>query len=75
MADAVYDDVLVGIPNRKFRGAVPAIRKIAQIRVEQISNISSSDKTSGIWVCLTRRINDLLAMPNIALELTTSGKS
>src|ERR1700730_14955131 len=46
--------------------AVPAIKKIAQIQVEQISNISSSDMTPEIWVRLAARVNALLAKPEIA---------
>jgi L-asparaginase len=53
--------------------AVPAIRKVAQIRVEQISNISSSDITPEIWMRLARRVNDLLAIPNIAGVVVTHG--
>jgi L-asparaginase len=53
--------------------AVPAIRKVAQIRVEQISNISSSDITPEIWMRLARRVNDLVAMPGIAGVVITHG--
>ena len=53
--------------------AVPAIRKVARIRVEQISNISSSDITPEIWMRLARRVNDLLAMPDIAGVVITHG--
>jgi L-asparaginase len=54
-------------------GAIPAIRKIAQIQVEQISNISSSDITPEIWMRLAGRVNDLLAKPNIAGIVVTHG--
>jgi L-asparaginase len=53
--------------------AVPAIRSIAQIQVEQISNISSSDMTPEIWMHLSRRVNELLAKPNIAGIVVTHG--
>ena len=53
--------------------AVPAIRKVAQVRAEQISNISSSDITPEIWMCLARRVNDLLAAPNISGVVVTHG--
>ena len=53
--------------------AVPAIRKVAQIRVEQISNISSSDITPEIWMRLASRVNDLLAAPDIAGAVVTHG--
>lgn len=53
--------------------AVPAIRKIAQVQVEQISNISSSDITPGIWMRLAARVNDLLSKPNVAGVVVTHG--
>jgi L-asparaginase len=53
--------------------AVPAITKIAQIQVEQISNISSSDITPEIWIRLAARVNDLLARPEIAGIVITHG--
>jgi len=65
-----YEAALTG---EDLVAAVPAIRKVAQIRVEQISNISSSDITPEIWMRLARRVNDLLAMPNIAGVVITHG--
>jgi L-asparaginase len=53
--------------------AVPAVRKLAQIQVEQICNISSSDMTPAIWVQLARRANDLLQQSEIAGVVVTHG--
>jgi len=53
--------------------AVPAIEDIAQLRVEQISNISSSDMTSEIWLRLSRRITELLSDADIAGAVVTHG--
>ena len=53
--------------------AVPAIKKIAQIQVEQISNIPSPDITSEIWVRLAGSVNQLLAKPEIAGIVVTHG--
>lgn len=53
--------------------AVPAIRKVAQIRVEQISNISSSDMTPDIWVRLATRISDLLSQGAVTGVVVTHG--
>src|SRR5438309_178006 len=53
--------------------AVPAVRKLAQIQVEQICNISSSDMTPAIWMQLARRANDLLQQPEIAGVVVTHG--
>jgi L-asparaginase len=53
--------------------SVPAIKKIAQIQVEQISNIGSNDMTPEIWVRLAGRVNELLAKPEIAGIVVTHG--
>jgi L-asparaginase len=52
---------------------VPAIRKIAQIQVEQISNIPSPDMTPEIWLRLAGRVNELLAKPEIVGIVVTHG--
>ena len=53
--------------------AVPAISKLAQIQVEQISNIISSDMTPEIWIRLAARVNALLARPEISGIVVTHG--
>jgi L-asparaginase len=53
--------------------AVPAIKKIAQIQVEQISNIPSPDMTPEIWLRLAGRVNELLAKPEIVGIVVTHG--
>jgi len=41
--------------------AVPNIRKLADLRGEQISNVGSQDMSVKIWIDLANRINELLA--------------
>jgi L-asparaginase len=53
--------------------AIPAIRKVAQIRTQQISNISSSDMTPDVWLQLLARINELLSQSAIAGVVVTHG--
>jgi len=53
--------------------AVPAIKRVAQIQVEQISNIPSQDITPEIWVRLAVRVNELLAKSEIAGIVVTHG--
>jgi L-asparaginase len=53
--------------------AVPAIKKVAQIHTQQISNISSSDMTPRIWLQLSARINELLSQPAITGVVVTHG--
>jgi L-asparaginase len=65
-----YEAVLTG---EDLVAAVPAIRKVADVRVEQILNISSSDMNPEIWMRLAGRVNDLLAMPDLAGVVVTHG--
>lgn len=53
--------------------AVPAIRTIAHIETQEISNISSSDMTPQVWLQLATRINELLSRPGIAGAVVTHG--
>ncbi len=53
--------------------AVPAIQKIAQIRVEQISNVGSPNMTPEIWLRLAERANSLLAKNEITGIVVTHG--
>jgi L-asparaginase len=54
-------------------GAVPRIKEVAHIQVEQISNIPSPDMTPAIWLRLAGRVNELLAKPEIAGIVVTHG--
>jgi L-asparaginase len=71
--DPLKGGYLPALSGEDLIAAVPAIRKIAQIQVEQISNISSSDMTPEIWVRLAARVNALLADPAIAGIVVTHG--
>ena len=53
--------------------AIPALRELAHIQVEQIANISSSDMNSEIWLKLAGRVEDLLAKPDITGIVVTHG--
>jgi L-asparaginase len=53
--------------------AVPALKEVARLDVEQISNIPSSNITSEIWLTLARRANELLARPDVAGVVVTHG--
>ena len=41
--------------------AVPEIQQYAQVRVQQISNVSSADITLDIWLTLAKRVNQIFA--------------
>ena len=53
--------------------AVPAIRTVARIETQAISNISSSDMTPQIWLQLSTRINELLSRDGITGVVVTHG--
>src|ERR1700680_917942 len=71
--DPLKGGYLPALSGAELVAAVPAIKKIAQIQVEQISNISSSDMTPEIWIRLAARGNELLAKPEIAGIVVTHG--
>jgi L-asparaginase len=54
--------------------AVPQIRQIADVTVEQVANVVSSDITLDIWLKLARRINQILVDdPAVAGVVVTHG--
>jgi len=71
--DPTKGGYLPALSGEDLVAAVPAIKKIAQIQVEQFSNISSSDITPEIWIHLAGRVNELLAQPEIAGIVVTHG--
>jgi L-asparaginase len=53
--------------------AVPGLRDVARVDVEQIANVGSMDMTPDIWLKLSRRANELLAQPDVAGVVVTHG--
>ncbi len=53
--------------------AVPGIDDVAQLEVEQIANIASTDMTPAIWLEISRRSEALLARPDVAGVIVTHG--
>ena len=54
--------------------AVPQIRQFADIKVEQVANVVSSDITLELWLKLAQRINRILADdPGVAGVVVTHG--
>jgi L-asparaginase len=45
--------------------AVPTLSKLATVSGEQISNVGSQDMSDEIWLKLAKRVNQLLAMPDV----------
>lgn len=53
--------------------AVPGIRDLANIKGEQISNVGSQDMSFSIMLMLAKRINELLATPQVDGIVVTHG--
>jgi L-asparaginase len=71
--DPVKGGYVPALSGEDLVAAVPAIKKIAQIQVEQISNIPSPEMTPEIWLHLAGRVNELLAEPEIVGIVVTHG--
>ena len=54
---------------------LPQLADVAQVKVEQITNVSSNDLTIDNWLTLSRRINEILADPKVAGAVVTHGTS
>jgi len=49
--------------------AVPEIRQFANVKVEQISNVSSADISIANWITLANRVNQIFANdPKVAVS-------
>ena len=78
IAGAAASDVQAGYASgqvgvEQLLAAVPQARKLATLRGEQISNIGSQDMNDEVWLKLARRINELVAMPDVDGIVITHG--
>lgn len=53
--------------------AVPNIRKLANLKGEQLANVGSQDMSVKVWLDLANRINTLLATPDVDGIVITHG--
>jgi len=53
--------------------AVPNIRKLANLRGEQLANVGSQDMSVKVWLDLANRINELLATSDVDGVVITHG--
>jgi L-asparaginase len=53
--------------------AVPNIRTLANLRGEQTANVGSQDMNVEVWLTLAKRINELLATPDVDGVVITHG--
>ena len=61
--DAGYQSGAVGVDI--LIEAVPAMKDIATVTGEQIASIGSQDMNDEVWLKLAKRVNGLLASPNV----------
>jgi len=53
--------------------AVPNLDKLAQITGEQVASIGSQDMNDEVWLTLAKRLNAVLATPDVDAVLITHG--
>lgn len=53
--------------------AVPGLNEVANIKAEQVANIGSQDMNDEVWLKLAKRINVLLAQPEVDGIVVTHG--
>jgi L-asparaginase len=68
---AAYTSGQVGV--QQLLAAVPQAKKLANMRGEQISNIGSQDMNDEVWLKLAKRVNELVAMPDVNGIVITHG--
>jgi len=78
IAGAAGSDVQAGYASgqvgvEQLLAAVPQAKNLAVLRGEQISNIGSQDMNDEVWLELARRVNELVAMPDVAGVVITHG--
>jgi len=78
IAGAAASDVQAGYTSGQvgvdqLLAAVPQAKKLAALRGEQVANIGSQDMNDEVWLKLSRRINELTAMPDVDGIVITHG--
>jgi L-asparaginase len=62
-----------GLSGGDLVAAIPDLAAVAEIRVEQVANISSSDVTPEIWLQLALRIEELTERDDVTAFVVTHG--
>jgi L-asparaginase len=69
--DAGYQSGAVGVDI--LINAVPQLKEIADVSGEQIASIGSQDMNDEVWLKLGKRVNEILAKPDVAGVAITHG--
>jgi L-asparaginase len=74
---STYDEqagaLRAALTGEEIVASVEGLAEVARVSVEQIANVNSRDMTPRIWLELSRRANELLAMPDVAGVVVTHG--
>jgi L-asparaginase len=68
---AAYTSGQVGV--EQLLAAVPQAKKLAVMTGEQVANIGSQDMNDEVWLKLARRVNEILAKPDVDGIVITHG--
>lgn len=71
--DPVSGALKPALSGEEIVAAVPGLRDLARIEVEQIANVGSKDMTPEIWRSLAERSNAVLSEPDVAGVIVTHG--
>ncbi|MGZ3181280.1 MAG: type II asparaginase [Telluria sp.] len=66
-----YTAATVGV--QRLIDAVPELKKVANVTGEQVFQIASESMTNAHWLTLAKRVNTLLAQPNVDGIVITHG--
>jgi L-asparaginase type II len=61
------------VPVQALIDAVPELKKIANVRGEQVFQIASQNMTNDYWLKLAKRVDDLLQQPEVSGIVVTHG--
>ena len=61
------------VPVQALIDAVPELKKIANVRGEQVFQIASQNMTNDYWLKLAKRVNDLPQQPEVSGIVVTQG--
>jgi len=61
------------VPVQRLLDAVPELKKVASVKGEQIFQIASENMSDDHWLKLAKRVNELLAQPDVDGVVITHG--
>ena len=61
------------VPVEQLIDAVPDLKKVANVKGEQLAQVASESMTNDVWLKLAKRINVLLAQPDVDGIVITHG--